>query len=268
MRFVVKTCACGRGFTASEWAELARVGVHREGEGHPDLEMRSCPCGSTITLPVESAAEPQVGHTQRTSLTVTAPARPRRDDTRRYCLPCSGKGPRLVERVAPTLARVRAKASERTKVRRRKGYRWKPKTKDYYDVGQLGIGHRLPDRVFGYDVRVRVTKGPGPVRIEAAPGEPNYGVVTFRKGAWADRFDGQAQEHVAEARVTLLKRGCRDNNEFARSYIRDLVHSTLGVRPRLKSLSGAAVEVASLLRSKAAIALLGHGHEDRRIAPP
>jgi hypothetical protein len=50
VRFVVKTCACGRGFTAEEWHELARVGVHHEGGGEPDLELRTCPCGSTLAV--------------------------------------------------------------------------------------------------------------------------------------------------------------------------------------------------------------------------
>jgi hypothetical protein len=41
-----------------------------------------------------------------------APRRPRRNDTRRYCLPCSDKTGRLVQRQAPSLERLRQKAAE------------------------------------------------------------------------------------------------------------------------------------------------------------
>ena len=38
-----------------------------------------------------------------------APTRPRRNDVRRYCLPCSTKSGRLVDRVAPSLEKKREK---------------------------------------------------------------------------------------------------------------------------------------------------------------
>jgi hypothetical protein len=40
---------------------------------------------------------------------ILAPTKPRKDDVRRYCLPCSAKGGRLVERVAPALEAMREK---------------------------------------------------------------------------------------------------------------------------------------------------------------
>ena len=40
---------------------------------------------------------------------ILAPTKPRTDDVRRYCLPCSAKGGRLVERVAPALEAKREK---------------------------------------------------------------------------------------------------------------------------------------------------------------
>lgn len=42
-----------------------------------------------------------------------APSRPRKNDVRRYCLPCSEKTGRLVERVAPSLERRREESRER-----------------------------------------------------------------------------------------------------------------------------------------------------------
>jgi len=43
---------------------------------------------------------------------VLAPTKPRRNDVRRYCLPCSAKSGRLVERVAPSLERDRAERAD------------------------------------------------------------------------------------------------------------------------------------------------------------
>lgn len=44
---------------------------------------------------------------------VLAPGRMRKDDVRRFCLPCSAESGRLVERVAPALERKRAEAKEK-----------------------------------------------------------------------------------------------------------------------------------------------------------
>lgn len=49
---------------------------------------------------------------------VLAPSRPRKDDVRRYCLPCSKKTGRLVERTCPSLEKVRAAKSEQVTARR------------------------------------------------------------------------------------------------------------------------------------------------------
>lgn len=50
--------------------------------------------------------------------TVHAPERPRRDDVRRYCLPCSQRSGRLVERRALAAERERAAKAERADARR------------------------------------------------------------------------------------------------------------------------------------------------------
>lgn len=49
---------------------------------------------------------------------VLAPERPRRDDTRRYCLACSTKSGRLVERTCPTLDRQRGLRAETLRYQR------------------------------------------------------------------------------------------------------------------------------------------------------
>lgn len=48
---------------------------------------------------------------------VNAPSRPRKDDVRRYCLGCSAKTGRLVERTCPSLERLRAEKRERSQTR-------------------------------------------------------------------------------------------------------------------------------------------------------
>lgn len=45
---------------------------------------------------------------------VLAPSRPRRDDVRRYCLTCSAKTGKLVERSAPALEKKREQAKQRS----------------------------------------------------------------------------------------------------------------------------------------------------------
>lgn len=49
-----------------------------------------------------------------------APTKPRRDDVRRYCLPCSAKSGRLVERVSPSLEKRREAAGVKTRERSKK----------------------------------------------------------------------------------------------------------------------------------------------------
>jgi hypothetical protein len=53
---------------------------------------------------------------------VLAPTKPRKDDVRRYCLPCSSKNGKLVQRIAPALEAKREQraASTREKVRHKR----------------------------------------------------------------------------------------------------------------------------------------------------
>ncbi len=44
-----------------------------------------------------------------------APTKPRKNDVRRYCLPCSSKSGKLVERVAPSLEKQRTVKKEAVK---------------------------------------------------------------------------------------------------------------------------------------------------------
>jgi hypothetical protein len=50
---VVKTCTCcGRGFTREDWERLSSRGVQRDSDRTPVLELRDCPCGSTLARPL------------------------------------------------------------------------------------------------------------------------------------------------------------------------------------------------------------------------
>ena len=77
-----------------------------------------------------------------------APTRPRRNDVRRYCLPCSSKAGVLVERIAPALdaqrnrrdaqRREREKA-QRERERKRKNTPRKVAARQFSKVGQYGM---------------------------------------------------------------------------------------------------------------------------------
>lgn len=71
---------------------------------------------------------------------VLAPSRPRRDDVRRYCLRCSEKSGRLVERVAPALEAKRASADDKRKARAAtKRERERAHEDAYYRVGDVDL---------------------------------------------------------------------------------------------------------------------------------
>lgn len=71
---------------------------------------------------------------------INAPERPRRDDVRRYCLTCSAKTGRLVERVAPTLEKQRTAQAERAAAKRlAKARKAKEKENAYYTVAGVDL---------------------------------------------------------------------------------------------------------------------------------
>jgi hypothetical protein len=57
---MLKTCACGLGYDVDAWRGLVFVGVHREGGGYPDLELRNCSCGSTMAVEVSEVQNERV----------------------------------------------------------------------------------------------------------------------------------------------------------------------------------------------------------------
>jgi hypothetical protein len=48
---IVKVCKCGQRFTQKQWNSLQNVGrMDLEEDGDKRLELRNCPCGSTIAI--------------------------------------------------------------------------------------------------------------------------------------------------------------------------------------------------------------------------
>jgi CheY-like chemotaxis protein len=54
-RDVVKRCSCGREFTRAQWAELPRCGRMHLARRDAMVELRNCPCGSSMALRYEGA---------------------------------------------------------------------------------------------------------------------------------------------------------------------------------------------------------------------
>ena len=53
---IKKACGCGARYTATAWQALPLQGIQPL-EGEPSLEMRNCPCGSTLAVEVETVSE-------------------------------------------------------------------------------------------------------------------------------------------------------------------------------------------------------------------
>jgi len=63
-----------------------------------------------------------------------APSRPRRNDVRRYCLPCSAKRGTLVERIAPALEKKREKRTALVQQKNKESrVRYKQKVQPYLE---------------------------------------------------------------------------------------------------------------------------------------
>lgn len=73
----MKTCACGKHFTADEWLDLKPIGVMFGPDEFTMNELRNCPCMSTMMMPVKAnfnVDEFFDGLTPSTAPTLPAPA--------------------------------------------------------------------------------------------------------------------------------------------------------------------------------------------------
>jgi hypothetical protein len=108
---------------------------------------------------------------------VMGPRRPRKDDVRRYCLPCSEESGRLVERVAPVVEKERKAAAERAaKKRAARAARIRERKNKYTARGPspvmvfpdaAGVEHsvNIPKEVLRVAKRMKIHKRLGSVQV-------------------------------------------------------------------------------------------------------
>jgi ribosomal protein L44E len=189
-----------------------------------------------------------------------APRRPRRDDVRKYCLPCSEKTGRLVEKVCAALEGKRevAKQKQRAKQKKERAILGFKKPMDYYDIAGINVRVWLDMKGIGSNIEllVRETKRPGPIKIKHIEGW--LYVVTIRKGDWVTRADVEAQLALASAKVNWLRVNTTTplTSPKALEYMRNICSHHLGVRPRLNAPAKAEIEVANMLRKLRAVETL------------
>lgn len=58
---IFKSCSCGRQFTANDWLDLHSIGFMDSGDDYTMLDLRNCPCGSTLASEVLIGCDPRVG---------------------------------------------------------------------------------------------------------------------------------------------------------------------------------------------------------------
>lgn len=199
-----------------------------------------------------------------------APSRPRKDDIRRYCLVCSEKTGRLVERVAPRLEAKREKAKAKTRVKAAKR-----RVKATARLAQVDLPTRFVNaaefatRMTIYTLRrnvlleVRPVDAPRATRIKQHIHGSKINLITIYDHG-GDKYTARAQTIMAEMR--WYARNIQGDVPW-RNYIRQLLEKTVGIRPRFddagKADAGKAEqEVEELLRradeAKAAVEKLGH----------
>lgn len=57
----LKECKCGRKFTALDWLDLPICGLMDSGDDYTMLDLRHCPCRSTIAVEVPLVVDPHEG---------------------------------------------------------------------------------------------------------------------------------------------------------------------------------------------------------------
>jgi len=194
-----------------------------------------------------------------------APSRPRKDDIRRYCLVCSEKSGRLVERVAPSLQAKREKALARTHAKATKR-RVKQRTMltqadlpTRFKMGDFATRmtvYKLPKNVL---LEVRPVDTPRATRIKANIHGSPLTIITI--------YDHGGDQYVARGKAVMAEMRWHARNIKGdvpwRHYIRTALEDTLGIRPRFDNPAKAEEEVADLLRlrDEAQIAVTKLGHD-------
>jgi hypothetical protein len=161
-----------------------------------------------------------------------APSRPRRDDVRRYCLNCSKKTGRLVERLCPTLEKKREKTAARHAVKRQKKAA-KIQTDPKHQVMKLFRKWKKlrcwKDDVAHATLDLRVKRDTRKWNAWFTPGRARYfsGRITMTIGTdWADTRATLLHEltHVTQGR----RPGTSGHDDGFRSIYREAIDELLG----------------------------------------
>lgn len=179
---------------------------------------------------------------------VLAPTKPRRDDVRRYCLPCSEAKGRLVQRVAPTLEARRECAEEKRKLAAKvKTERTREEETAYYMVHGVDLRAELKKlfaskiaKQYAHQMRRHFTVMPEiVVRTRSTPNVRRYGVAyTSRHQILINRIPGHDQhmvrETLAHELAHILTPG-HGHDHVWKSVFRQLVEEVYGVRPHVQN---------------------------------
>lgn len=169
---------------------------------------------------------------------VNAPDRPRRDDVRRYCLPCSERTGRLVERTCPALDRKRTEKRERDAAKRtEKAQRERAAARDRRSRG----GHDLDEWARRF---WRL-----PVMKEQRRWSKRVPPITYRERRTGGRYSGHAKTWSQQVVLTMHRDLAPER--AIEIVLHELVHCVLptgtGHAPKFRSvLQAAAVEAFGL----------------------
>lgn len=153
-----------------------------------------------------------------------APSRPRRDDVRRYCLKCSERTGRLVERQAPALERKRATGAERSRERARRkaeAERAAKRAATILDVveedGTLGELH--VERALAKMAKLKSIRAASMFRYEMVPD------ITFSRSASKSHTSGHAYYAGGPIHVTFARHCSRADAEV--TLLHELAHTIM-----------------------------------------
>ncbi len=191
-----------------------------------------------------------------------APSRPRKDDVRRYCLVCSEKSGRLVERIVPQLESRREAARERSAKKAAKRRAAMPR----FFCTAFTCGLRAADAALlhagtGIQWDVRNSSKPRAPRIDV-----DKRVITVYDHTGCDKYDARAIVVLAELLLldklsTTGPNACvlgKGSKLPTRTFIRARLKNTIGIEPAITGpIAQTWKQISWELRAKAAENTLG-----------
>jgi hypothetical protein len=155
-----------------------------------------------------------------------APSRPRRDDTRRYCLRCSEKTGRLVERAAPVLEAKRQRGAERSRTKAQTRAEQQRAARRYAQIldvveadgslGELHVGKTLAKMA-----KLKSIRAASMFRYAMVPD------ITFRRSQSKAHTSGHAYYAGGPIAITFAKGVTRADAEV--TMLHELAHTIMPV---------------------------------------